>query len=64
MIGCDVDAFEENKYVEPSAASSIDNYIRWRTHYEAASDEHYRETNTKLVRSVLSGLMLRGGAMV
>jgi len=49
VIGCDVDAFEENKYVEPSAASSIDNYIRWRTHYEAASDEHYRETNTKLV---------------
>jgi len=52
VIGCDTEPFDENTYVEPSAlhsASSIDNNIRWRTHYEPATDETFKESNTKLV---------------
>ena len=52
VIGCDIEPFDERTYVEPSAlhsSSRVDNYIRWRTDYDVATDETFKETNTKLV---------------
>merc|ERR1712228_917835 len=52
VIGCDTEPFDERTYVEPSkmhSSSGVDNYIRWRKYYERATDETYRESNTKLV---------------
>eukprot|EP01084_Bolivina_argentea_P143093 251340_1 len=49
VIGCETEQFDVKTYVEPSSTSSIENYIRWRTHFDNSVDEYYRETNTKLV---------------
>mmetsp|Transcript_1797 Transcript_1797/g.1520 ORF Transcript_1797/g.1520 Transcript_1797/m.1520 type:complete len:358 (+) Transcript_1797:15-1088(+) len=49
VIDCDIEPFDDKQYIPSSTSSSIDNYIRWRAHYESATDETFKESNTKLV---------------
>mmetsp|Transcript_60106 Transcript_60106/g.99247 ORF Transcript_60106/g.99247 Transcript_60106/m.99247 type:complete len:408 (-) Transcript_60106:87-1310(-) len=49
VVGCEAEPFEEQTYVEPTAAHNIDNFIRWRTFHDKATDETYKESNTRLV---------------